>query len=140
MKSYKKDDLHYLKKNSICTTSEMKLYNILSNQIQDKYPNKYIVLPQISLYEIVKMTKFSWSDFWRIKSKCIDFVICKKETLQPVYAVELQDDSHNKKERQKRDILLEDIFEIAWLKFAQVEWYDDKKSINDILNNLSYAH
>ena len=63
MKAYIKEDLHYLKKDSICTTSEMKLYNILSNQIQDVYPNQYIVLPQISLYEIVKMPKFSWSNF-----------------------------------------------------------------------------
>ena len=138
MKAYSKENLNFLKKDSVCTKAEIKLYDILSNQIQNMYPNQYIVLPQVSLYEIVKMPKFNWSNFWRIKSKCIDFVICKKETLKPIYAVELQDDSHKKRERKKRDTLLEDIFENAWLKFAQVIWYDDQQSIKDILNNLAY--
>jgi len=45
----------------------------------------------------------------RIQSKSFDFVLCHPETLAPLAAVELDDRSHERAERRRRDTLVEDV-------------------------------
>lgn len=45
----------------------------------------------------------------RIQSKSFDFVLCDPETLAPLAAVELDDRSHEREARRRRDTLVEDV-------------------------------
>ncbi|MEM1228387.1 MAG: DUF2726 domain-containing protein [Planctomycetota bacterium] len=45
--------------------------------------------------------------FNRIKSKHVDFVLCDSASFAPVLCIELDDASHRRKDRQKRDAFLD---------------------------------
>ena len=49
----------------------------------------------------------------RIQSKHIDFLLCNGDSLYPVVAIELDDNSHDSKERQARDGFINKTFESA---------------------------
>lgn len=56
----------------------------------------------------------------RIDRKHVDFVLCDPQTLRPLVAVELDDRSHEREDRQKRDALVEGVFAAAGLPLVRV--------------------
>ena len=75
----------------------------------------------------------------RIDRKHVDFVLCDPTTMDPRLAVELDDSSHQRKDRRERDELVDSVFEAAGLPILHVPWsrnYDReqlKQSIRDSL-------
>ena len=59
--------------------------------------------------------------FGKIKSKHIDFILCKKDNLYPELLIELNDSSHNKEDRIKRDDFIKKIAEKVGYKMAFVD-------------------
>lgn len=55
-----------------------------------------------------------------VKSRHIDFLLCQKDDLRPVIAVELDDSSHTLGERIRRDKLVDKIFNDAGLPILHV--------------------
>lgn len=49
----------------------------------------------------------------RIQSKHIDFLVCNGDSLYPVVAIELDDNSHDNKDRQIRDNFVNQTLESA---------------------------
>ena len=94
----------YERKNYLLTQNELKFYKLLKN-ITDK--NNLNLFSQVALYEIVKSKNIK--DFNKIKSKTIDFVItdinCKIKL-----CIELDDPTHIKENRQKRDEFINSLF------------------------------
>ncbi len=58
--------------------------------------------------------------FARISQKHVDFLICDGETFQPLAGVELDDPSHERPDRVRRDALVEAVFEAAGLPLVRV--------------------
>ena len=56
--------------------------------------------------------------FGKIKSKHIDFILCKKDNLYPELLIELNDSSHNKEDRIKRDDFIKKIAERVGYKMV----------------------
>ena len=75
----------------------------------------------------------------RIDRKHVDFVLCDPTTMTPKLVVELDDSSHQRKDRRERDELVDSVFEAAGLPILHVPWsrsYDReqlKQSIRDSL-------
>jgi hypothetical protein len=46
----------------------------------------------------------------KINSKHVDFILCRIDDLSPILAIELDDKSHEREDRQKRDLFLDEIF------------------------------
>lgn len=94
----------YERKNYLLTQNELKFYKLLKN-ITDK--NNLNLFSQVALYEIIKSKNIK--DFNKIKSKTIDFVItdinCKIKL-----CIELDDPTHIKENRQKRDEFINSLF------------------------------
>ena len=67
----------------------------------------------------------------RIKSKHIDFLLCDKDSLVPLCAIELDDSSHQKESRVKRDIFVDNALEAAGLKFERFK-VQKSYSVSDI--------
>lgn len=61
----------------------------------------------------------------KIKSKHIDFMLCRKENLYPEIIIELNDSSHKKEDRVKRDIFVKKVLEKTGYKFIFVYGPDD---------------
>lgn len=56
----------------------------------------------------------------RIDRKHVDFVLCDPQTLRPLVAVELDDRSHEREDRQQRDAFVEGVFAAAGLPLVRV--------------------
>jgi hypothetical protein len=76
--------------------------------------------------------------FNRIQSKHVDFVICDRETLSIVCAVELDDASHRRTRRRQRDEFLASAFEAAGLPLVSIPARSGY-SIGDVRSKLASA-
>jgi hypothetical protein len=50
----------------------------------------------------------------------VDFLLCNPKTLKPVFAIELDDSSHARADRQERDALVEEVFAAAHLPLLRI--------------------
>ncbi len=104
----------YQKKDYILTQNELKFYKLLK-YITDK--NNLIIFTQVSLYEILKAKNYS--DFNRIKSKSIDFVITDINSKVKI-CIELDDPTHIREDRQQRDKFINELFRQLDIKLIRV--------------------
>ena len=56
----------------------------------------------------------------KIDRKHVDFLLCDPKTVQPILAIELDDKSHQRSDRQARDEFVEKVFEAARLPLVRV--------------------
>lgn len=110
-------------KRFLLTKAEANFYKYLVQVVDEK---NYIIFPKVRIADIVKpkkgLSKKQYNkNFWRTSSKHIDFLIVDKKTYLPIICIELNDSSHNKKNRKDRDVLVDNIMEsaevpIVWIK------------------------
>jgi hypothetical protein len=99
----------YKRRECVMTEYEKKLFDLLQLSVG----NKYYVFPQIHLPTLLehKIVGQNWKGaFHHINQKSVDFVLCDKVTLKPLLAIELDDRTHERPDRQERDKKVEDIF------------------------------
>lgn len=104
---------NYYAKKSILTRNEMEFYETLKKIV----PEDLIILSMVRLADIFSIDrgKTYQTDLNRIKSRHVDFLLCQKETLRPVIALELDDKSHERSDRIKRDDFVNQLFESTGL-------------------------
>ena len=93
------------RKKYLLTKNEYWFYKNLK-EIADKYG--YAILAKIRFADLVEVNDEAGKSeymkyFGKIKAKHIDFILCKKENLYPELLIELNDNSHKKEDRIKRD-------------------------------------
>ena len=87
----------------------------------------YKTIPQahLSMFLDHKVYGQNWSRaFSRINGKSVDFLICTNN-MKPLIAIELDDNTHDRPDRQKRDIFVNSIISNAnmpLLRFKAGEW------------------
>ena len=106
----------------LLTKNEYWFYKSLK-EIADKYD--FAVLAKIRFADLVEVSaeadkKEYMKYFGKIKSKHIDFILCKKDNLYPELLIELNDSSHNKEDRIKRDDFIKKIAERVGYKMVFV--------------------
>lgn len=119
----------YEKKTYLLTQNELKFYKLLKN-ITDK--NNLNIFCQVALYEIIKSKNIK--DFNKIKSKTIDFVItdvnCKIKL-----CIELDDPTHIKENRQKRDEFVDNLFKELNIKLIRTP-VQSYYNLNELENKI----
>ena len=104
----------YQKKIYLLTQNELKFYKLLKS-ITDR--NNLNLFSQVSLYEIINSKDIK--SFNKVKSKTIDFVVtdinCKIKL-----CIELDDVTHIKENRQKRDEFVDKLFNTLDIKLIRV--------------------
>lgn len=91
-------------KKRIMSTSEIKFYNLLKDVLE----GNYIIWPQVNLAAVVdKNPHYHYSNNYRKFQnelfRNVDFGIFDKDTFELKLLIELNDQSHNKPNRKKRD-------------------------------------
>ncbi len=97
--------LPYMKKSYLLTRTEHEFFNTLEKIVE----GKYYIFPQIVLTDIVQLKgKGSLRGGYRskINKKIVDFVLFDKQNISPVLVIELDDYTHQRPDRKKRDIFL----------------------------------
>ena len=98
----------YVRKPYIMTEAEAGFYKRLQKIVE----GRYYVFPQVHLSSLAKnMTvgKYHKAGFQRINRRSVDYVLADIETLQAVYAVELDDPTHDTAKGKAVDALKNEI-------------------------------
>lgn len=131
-------EYEYTAKTHIMTETEEKFFRLLNDTVSEKY----FVFPQIHLSAVldhVSSGQDSLYAFRHINQKSVDYVLCDKNNLRPVYAIELDDYTHRvNKHRYDRDVEVDRIFRDANMPLVRF------KNINSlskevIINKLTEA-
>lgn len=103
----RRERLHY-EKVALFTPAEKKFLHVLDQalgkefRIYGKVRIADTILPKRTL------SRKKWNrHFFQISSKHFDYVLCDRTSMDPICVIELNDRSHQKKERIKRDQLVE---------------------------------
>lgn len=110
--------IKYLVKSNPMTETEQKFISYLK-VFTDKY--NLIVLPQVQLQSIFKtIDKKDIANFNKIKSKSVDFAIVDNKYNYKLF-IELDDYTHNRKDRIKRDKFVNNLFNTYNLKLKRIK-------------------
>ncbi len=135
-KVFKNNEYSYAAKSSIMTGTEGDFFLKLDQAVKERY----YVFPQVHLSALldhhVKGQEWKYA-FSHINGKSVDYVLCSKATLRPTYAIELDDYTHDKADRRRRDIEVERIFKEANLPL--VRFKDRDISESEIIQTLVNA-
>jgi hypothetical protein len=103
------DFSRYSSRKSVLTKNELDFYRCLKSFVGEKY----IVLSQVRLADIfsIKDGKGYYQALDRIAEKSVDFLLCSPKTFKPFLAIEVDDRTHNKADRRKRDKFVNGLFE-----------------------------
>lgn len=136
-KVFKNNLYNYTAKQSMMTRAESDFFIKLQRTVQEKY----YVFPQVHLSAIldhrVKGQEWRYA-FRHINGKSVDYVLCNRLTLKPTYAIELDDHTHDARDRQRRDSEVERIFEVANLPL--VRFRNKDMSEGEIIQALASAN
>ncbi|MEC5425874.1 DUF2726 domain-containing protein [Virgibacillus sp. C22-A2] len=113
--------LPYAMRDDFLSNAELSFYKVLQQYIG----NKAIICPKVSLQDIffVKTSSQSERSTYnnKISRKHVDFLLCSTDTLRPICGIELDDRSHQRADRIKRDKFVEQVFESAGLTMVRFE-------------------
>ena len=114
---------------SLVTPAEQKFYEALDEAID----GRFMILSKVRLADLLIVTSKRSSARYRvfrsIASKHVDFVLAEPGTLKPLAAIELDDATHQRADRRKRDLLLDDLFhkaQLPLLRFKTAARYDHR--------------
>jgi very-short-patch-repair endonuclease len=134
------EQLPYEKRRALFTQSERKFFMAL----QQATGTQWEIFGMVRLADLIrvrsKTPKFQgWQN--RIHAKHIDFVLCDPQSLEVKLAVELDDATHQRAERQARDAFVEAALEASELPLLRVPVAPDydiqqlRKALHDAMNS-----
>jgi hypothetical protein len=92
----------------LLTDTERRFFFVLESVL----PGHCYLLAQVRLANLVAVkpgSGFFWKQFSPISMKCVDFVVVQREAMRPVLVIELDDSSHKRTERQRRDQFVDQV-------------------------------
>ena len=96
---------HYERKDTVMSQAESAFFKRLEKVVEDRY----YIFPQIHLSALMNNKtsgRYYKVAFQRINRRSVDYVLCDKATMKPVYAVELDDTTHDTDKRKYRGSLV----------------------------------
>jgi len=104
----------------VLTPTEINFFRALQTAVGTEYS----IFPQLPVWTViepaVKDSPAARAFTNRINLKRIDFLLVESKTLRPYMAIELDDRSHQREDRQKRDAFIDEVFAQAGLKLIHV--------------------
>lgn len=112
-------DLPYLLRNDFRSPAELNFYRVLEQAVGADYS----INNKVRLWDVLTVPRSDDSRKYenKISSKHIDFLLCDISTMQPMLAIELDDASHKRKDRQERDAFVDGAFAAAGLPILHIQ-------------------
>ena len=119
------------------TKTEKKFLDVLEKTIGSEYK----IMGKVRISDIIKPCRTGDRSEWqrafnKITSKHIDFVICDPESLKIKFCIELDDSSHNRPERIKRDLFVNAAFKNANVKLFRIKTQKDPENYKRNLEEI----
>jgi len=115
-----KKKYQYTRKNFFLTRAEHECFDALMAAVG----NDYLIFAQVHLPTLIdnKVVGQNWrAAFRHINGKSVDFVLCDKAYISPKIAIELDDKTHERPDRQERDFEVERILREAGVPLLRLE-------------------
>lgn len=112
------DPLPYRLRDDFLSPAEKSFYLVIKGMMG----NFFTICPKVSLADLffVSRPNENKSAYNRINRKHVDFVICEPQTMTPLFAIELDDSSHERADRVERDAFVDSVFEVAQLPLLHI--------------------
>lgn len=107
---------HHYEPKALLTPSEARFHTCLSQLSGDRC--RIQVKPRLA--DVFQHAKGDVAAFNKISQKHIDFLICRNDDWMPMLGIELDDDSHNRKDRKERDMFVNTLFASTGLPLLRI--------------------
>jgi len=105
----------YKLRDHFLSPAELNFYRVLRDVIQENAT----ICTKVSLRDVFYVSPRDASlhrtYLNKIDRKHVDFLLCDNNTMQPIVGIELDDSSHQRKDRQERDQFVDAVFQAAGL-------------------------
>jgi hypothetical protein len=114
------DKLPYKVKKTLMTSAERVLFETLKTVLGPRYD----IYPQMKLDKIFdveyqRFYKYYLGYLRKINQKSVDYLVVNRQTQSPLFAIELDDFSHDSDKRRERDNFVGDLFKKAGLPLVR---------------------
>lgn len=115
------EDRRYSVRAELFSRAEWSFHSVLKHAVADDV----FVLSKVRVADVLQPTPTRDRSQWQrafnaISAKHFDFVLCSTRDGRPVAAIELDDSSHLRKDRMKRDMLLDGVCESAGFPLVRI--------------------
>ena len=101
---------------SLLTPTEQRFHD----QLRAVVGTRATIQCKVRLADLLLSERHDLAAFRRVSQKHIDFVLCHSQTLRPLVAVELDDASHTRPDRQARDAFVNQVYAAAGMPLLHV--------------------
>jgi len=110
--------LPYRLRDDFLSPAEFSFYRVLVTA----FANRAVVCPKVNLNDLFFVARPNENQAYRnkIDRKHVDFLLCHPTTMKPLGGVELDDASHQRKDRRERDEFVDQVFAAAGLPLVHV--------------------
>lgn len=109
------------KRAKLLTDAELQLFNFMQNNLcQIDRITIFIKVRLADIAEVDNRVTLSKEYLWKITNKHVDFLICDKNTLDIICAVELDDYTHESKEAKERDMFVMQVLDTVGVKTVRI--------------------
>jgi len=120
--SGRSDDYPYERAGPLLTAAEHNFYSVLERVV----PSGYLVTFKVRIGDVLKVRKGldkkrAFAMRGKVQQKHFDFVICRKDDMNVACCIELNDASHNKRDRAKRDAFVRAACNAAGVTLLEVK-------------------
>ncbi|MGB1287502.1 MAG: DUF2726 domain-containing protein [Aggregatilineales bacterium] len=110
----------YHLQDTFLSPAELRFFRVLESIVDD---SAFLCI-KVGLKDIFKVKTKDRSQ-WRIAMnkidrKHVDFILCDNKTMQPIVGIELDDKSHERKDRKARDAFVDNVFAAAGLPILHI--------------------
>lgn len=110
-------NLPYRLRDDFLSPAELSFFRVLQLAVGDRYTT----LAKVNLADLLFVTgRENVSYRNKIDRKHVDFLLCEPTTMRPLCAVELDDQSHRRVDRQKRDAFVNSALAAAGLRLVRI--------------------
>lgn len=115
-----KPQFPYHLRDHFLSAAELSFYGVLRTAVQQQA----VICTKVNLHDLFYVKQDDPSR-WRVYTnkidrKHIDFLLCDPATMRPLVGIELDDKSHERKDRQERDTFVDEVFRAARLPLVRV--------------------
>jgi hypothetical protein len=125
----------YQLRDDFLTAAEHSFYMVLKQAVEDWA----VICPKVSLSDVFSAKSKDYGEYRtytnKIDRKHIDFLLCQPGTMRPLAGLELDDKSHERRDRQARDEFVKHVFEAAGLPLLRVR-VQRQYGVNDLRGGL----
>lgn len=109
------------RRTKLLTDAELQLFHFMENNLCQV--DRIVILAKVRLADVAEVdTRVTLNkDFlWKITNKHVDFLICDRNTLDVICAVELDDYTHETQEAKEKDLFIMQVLDSVGIKTVRI--------------------